>query len=286
MSSLRQVQQGRSYQLPPRAQGIAPNPDEPLASWQDNITRAAALAASPVQHHTHSRTADSPVAEQATPATATAAGRSAKPQTLLSGATRAYLGVSPALVEELCLSAGISPNAEPSTVGAEHWQALFASWQAWLRKLQDKSFAPCSCSTSNRFSVLGTYPTAHSSVHDLLDGYYFSLQAGEVYGGLYQRLSAAVKVALKKARGRVRSFEQQLSSAGDAEAVQKQGDIIVANLYRWARRLLLAALCPSDFHIASLHWLCITSCVAADRTSNGKYWVLPDCLWQFSRASP
>jgi predicted ribosome quality control (RQC) complex YloA/Tae2 family protein len=55
----------------------------------------------------------------------------------------------------------------------------------------------------------------------------------QVYGGLYQRLAAAVKTALKKARGRARSFEQQLSSAGDADAVQRQGDIIVANLYRW-----------------------------------------------------
>lgn len=54
----------------------------------------------------------------------------------------------------------------------------------------------------------------------------------QVYGGLYQRLAAAVKTALKKARGRVRSFEQQLASAGDADAVQRQGDIIVANLYR------------------------------------------------------
>jgi predicted ribosome quality control (RQC) complex YloA/Tae2 family protein len=143
------------------------------------------------------------------------------------------LGVSPALVEELCLSAGVPHSAEPATLSPEQWQALHDCWKSWLTKLHSKAFNPCSCSSSKRFSVLGSYPDQHSSVHDLLDGYYFSLQAGEVYGGLYQRLAAAVKVALKKARGRVYSFEQQLSSAVDAGGVQKQGDIIVANLYRW-----------------------------------------------------
>lgn len=227
MSSLRQVQQGRPYQLPPRAQGIAPSPDEHLATWQDNITRAAALAATQPHQHNHSKPANKP--EQNT----AAAARSAKPQTVLSGATRAYLGVSPALVEELCLSAGVQHSAEPSALTQDQWQALHSCWQSWLTKLHSKAFSPCSCSSSKRFSVLGSYPQQHSSVHELLDGYYFSLQAGEVYGGLYQRLAAAVKVALKKARGRVYSFEQQLSPAVDAEAVQKQGDIIVANLYRW-----------------------------------------------------
>jgi hypothetical protein len=141
--------------------------------------------------------------------------------------------VSPALVEELCVSAGVLPSAEPCSLAPETWQALYTAWQGWLSKLHSKSFSPCSCSSSNRFSVLGTYPEAAASVHGLLDQYYFSLQAGEVYGGLYQKLCGAVKQALKKAKGRVYSFEQQLASAGDAAAVQRQGDIIVANLYRW-----------------------------------------------------
>lgn len=171
MSSLRQVQQGRTYQLPPRAQGIAPSPDEPLSAWQDNITRAAALAAAAALTQQQQRHPE---------AQPSGRGGDTKPQTLLSGATRAYLGVSPALVEELCLSAGVQPNAEPSTLSTESWTALFSAWQAWLAKLQGSSFAPSSCSSSRRFSVLGGYPTTHGSVHELLDGYYFSLQAGEV----------------------------------------------------------------------------------------------------------
>jgi hypothetical protein len=182
MSSLRQVQQGRPYQLPPRAQGIAPSPDEPLAAWQDNITRAAALAAAPPPHHQQQQQQQ----RQSEP----------KPQTLLSGATRAYLGVSPALVEELCLTAGVQPTAEPSTLSTESWAALFSAWQAWLVKLQSSSFNPSSCSSRRRFSVLGGYPSSHSSVHELLDGYYFSLQAGEVSpqgGVVVHRVAAHIR---------------------------------------------------------------------------------------------
>ena len=45
MSSLRQVQQGRAYELPPIVAGVPPSAEEPLARWRDNVTRAAALAA-------------------------------------------------------------------------------------------------------------------------------------------------------------------------------------------------------------------------------------------------
>lgn len=251
MSSLRQVQQGRAYQLPPRAQGIAPNPDEILDSWRDNVTRAAELPASasgPTQQHHQQQ--QQPSTDAAAAGAAERSGSSngsthTKPQTLLSGATRAYLGVSPALVEELCLTAGVLPSAEPSSLSPETWQRLFGAWQGWLTRLGSKDFIPCSCSSSNRFSVLGTYAQqqgtgqqqqpASVSVHQVVDSYYFSLQAGEVYGSLYQRLAGAVKTALKKARGRVYSFEQQLAAAEDAAVVQKHGDIIVANLYRWER---------------------------------------------------
>jgi predicted ribosome quality control (RQC) complex YloA/Tae2 family protein len=76
----------------------------------------------------------------------------------------------------------------------------------------------------------------------MIEGYYRSLQAGEVYAGLHQRLSTAVKQALKKARGRVKSFEQQLQAADEVAAVQKQADIIVANIYMYVTWLVTSGL--------------------------------------------
>ncbi|KAF6261230.1 fibronectin-binding protein A N-terminus-domain-containing protein [Scenedesmus sp. NREL 46B-D3] len=225
MSSLRQVQAGRQYQLPPPVNGVPPSAQEPLDSWQRNVTRAAALAA----------------AEQSAAASKSAAaaaggrhgaGVPAPRGTVLSGATRAYMGVSPALVQELCATAGVAPTASPDTLPPEAWQALHGAWQAWLDRLHSGSFTPSSCPATGKFSVIGSYSQPHTSAHDMVEGYYRGLQAGEVYAGLHQRLSTAVKQALKKARGRARSFEQQLQAADEVAAVQKQADIIVANIYR------------------------------------------------------
>ncbi|WIA33408.1 hypothetical protein OEZ86_006542 [Tetradesmus obliquus] len=223
MSSLRQVQAGRQYQLPPPVNGVPPSPQEPLDTWRDNITRAAALAA-----------AEQAAAPSKKAAAAAAAGMFAPAprETVLAGATRAYMGVSPALVEDLCTTAGISPAASPDSLTPESWQALHAAWQAWLGRLHSGNFAPSSCPATGKFSVIGSYSQPHDSAHDMVEGYYRSLQAGEVYAGLHTRLSTAVKAALKKARGRVKAFEQQLQAADEVAAVQKQADIIVANMYR------------------------------------------------------
>lgn len=224
MSSLRQVQAGRQYQLPPPVNGVPPSPQEPLDTWRDNITRAAALAAA--------EQAAAPSKKAAAAAAASSTVASAPRETVLAGATRAYMGVSPALVEELCATASISPAASPDSLTPESWQALHAAWQAWLGRLHSGNFAPSSCPATGKFSVIDSYSQPHESAHDMVEGYYRSLQAGEVYAGLHTRLSTAVKAALKKARGRVKAFEQQLQAADEVAAVQKQADIIVANMYR------------------------------------------------------
>jgi hypothetical protein len=242
MSSLRQVQAGRQYQLPPPVNGIPPSTEEPLSSLQDNITRAAALAAA--------EQAAAPSRKAAAAAGSAGAVAPAPRETVLSGATRAYMGVSPALVEELCATAGISPTASPDSLSAEAWQAFHIAWQAWLDRLHSGNFTPSSCPATGKFSVIGSYSQPHESAHDMVEGYYHSLQAGEVYAGLHQRLSTAVKQALKKARGRVKSFEHQLQAADEVSAVQKQADIIVANIYRcelmWCKQQLPALLCLPD----------------------------------------
>eukprot|EP00879_Flechtneria_rotunda_P020093 GHRR01021133.1.p1 GENE.GHRR01021133.1~~GHRR01021133.1.p1 ORF type:complete len:570 (+),score=174.79 GHRR01021133.1:640-2349(+) len=219
MSSLRQVQQGRQYQLPPPATGVQPTRDEPAAAWCHNITQAATLAAA------------ERLQQSAAPAAAHQPASAPKPM-LLAGATRAYMGVSPSLVEELCLLANVSPIANPTSLTEDDWHQLHKAWLSWHDRIHSKNFVATSCPKTGKFSVIGTYPQGHQSVHDLVNSYYCSIQVGEVYAGLLQRLTSAVKQALKKARGRVRSFEQQLEAAEGAAAVQKEADIIVANIYR------------------------------------------------------
>ncbi len=56
--------------------------------------------------------------------------------TLVEGLTRAFNGVSPSLVEQLCAACGPggpSPWAEAATgMDASQWTALHTQWQAWL----------------------------------------------------------------------------------------------------------------------------------------------------------
>ena len=50
---------------------------------------------------------------------------------------------------------------------------------------------------------------------------------------MHHRLTASLSVALKKAAGRQRAFEKQLVESEGADAVQLQGDMITANIWRW-----------------------------------------------------
>jgi hypothetical protein len=70
-------------------------------------------------------------------------------------------------------------------------------------------------------------------VHELVEAYYSSLQASELHASLHQKLTAAARGALKKARSRVTAFQQQLAAAEGVGAVQRRADIIMANVYRW-----------------------------------------------------
>eukprot|EP00775_Hariotina_reticulata_P013451 gene13451-13577_t len=125
----------------------------------------------------------------------------------------------------------------PDSHGIINWGKAVAKWPSVLatslcHRLRSGDFAASSCPETSRFSALGAYPQRHECVHDMLDEYYRSIQAAELYAGLHQQLAGAVRQALKKARGRLRSFEQQMAAAGDAAAVQRQADLIVANIYR------------------------------------------------------
>lgn len=222
MSSLRQVQQGQPYQLPPSVNGIPPSSDELLMTWQQNITKAAALAAA-------ERAAAASKRQHSNSASSSSTNSHGS---ISAGATRAYMGVSPSLVEELCQIASINPQSSPDSLTSQDWCELHSAWLIWLDRLHSGNFTACSCPSTKKFSVLGTYNQPHGSVHDMVDGYYRTIQAGEVYSNLHQRLSNAMKQALKKARGKVYSFQQQLTAADNLAALQKEADIIVANLYR------------------------------------------------------
>jgi hypothetical protein len=50
---------------------------------------------------------------------------------------------------------------------------------------------------------------------------------------LLPQLLQAVAGALKKARSKILAFNKQLADSQRAGEVQKRGDLIIANVYRW-----------------------------------------------------
>lgn len=136
------------------------------------------------------------------------------------------------MAEELCASAGVAPGAHPAELSGEQWGALHGAWRGWLERVADGNFAATMDEAGGRFSFLGSFPKTYDSAHEMLESYYSSLQAAEVHSSLHQRLAAAARSALKKARGRVAVFKKQMDAAASVGEVQRQADIILANVYR------------------------------------------------------
>lgn len=85
-----------------------------------------------------------------------AAQRKSEPK-LLDGAVRAFQGVSPSLVHELCYTAHVSPSASVLEISTEGWALLWNAWKAWLERLQVGSFSTCRDADTGRLSVIGSY---------------------------------------------------------------------------------------------------------------------------------
>ena len=55
---------------------------------------------------------------------------------LAAGCVRAFQGVSPSLVADLCAAAGVSPSDPPAALSDGQWAALHAGWLSWLERVQ------------------------------------------------------------------------------------------------------------------------------------------------------
>jgi hypothetical protein len=61
---------------------------------------------------------------------------------LAAGCVRAFQGVSPSLVADLCAAVGVSPSDAPAALSGSQWAALHAAWLAWLERVQSGEAPP------------------------------------------------------------------------------------------------------------------------------------------------
>ncbi|KAG2489798.1 hypothetical protein HYH03_011747 [Edaphochlamys debaryana] len=256
MSSLRQVQTGRPYALPPQLTGVPPTAVNSLDAFRDTLTRAAQLAAAAAAAVAAERAAAAAAggSKQQRRAAAAAAAAAAPPAAaaddaaaststasatagvtagrLVDGFVRAFHGVSPALVEELCAAAGVDQRSNPGALDERQWAELYDRWLTWQQRLAAGDFAACSDPATGRFSVFGSLPVPAASVSALLEAHFGPAAAAEAHEALAGRLGGVVAGALKKARGKARAFQQQLADAGRAAEVSRTAEMITANIYR------------------------------------------------------
>ena len=59
------------------------------------------------------------------------------------------------------------------------------------------------------------------------------MQGNEHFKQLQQQLSTALKQGMKRLRSKMNSLQSQMGSTEESQQIQKQADLLTANLYRY-----------------------------------------------------
>jgi len=134
MSSARAVQVGKQYYAPPGPMGIPPDACQSPLEWQEAVSQG-----------------DKQVDN----------GKSAT--SVARCCVRVFLGVSPALMHDLCSTAGVNPNARLSSLEPSDWGRLYEQWNKWIQRIEESSFE-CTSTPEGGYSMLGR--DRHDGLHE------------------------------------------------------------------------------------------------------------------------
>lgn len=200
-SSMRHLQVGGKYRLPPPARGLPPIPYQPAMEWQNIVTQAAQQGGS-------------------------------KGTSVAQGLLRAFMGVSPALAADLCEVSGLSSTQDPDGLGEKQWAALYAAWLSWVDRIQTGSFAPASTPDPRRISVIGVGNPSAATISQLVDAQFSTAREEEASNVMRQQVTRALSTALNKIYGKIMNFEKQTLGSEAAMQTKNTADLLMANLHR------------------------------------------------------
>ncbi|BAU10876.1 fibronectin-binding A-like protein [Leptolyngbya sp. NIES-3755] len=103
-SSVRPIQTGQPYELPPARLDPAPNLQESIEKWRSRISLV--------------------------------------PSAIRKNLVKSYRGLSSALVLSMLEKAGLDPDQSTETLTDSEWQRLFECWQFWLNAIDKDQFHP------------------------------------------------------------------------------------------------------------------------------------------------
>ncbi len=193
-SSVRPIQTGETYELPPPLTDPAPTLAEPFDRWQERVS----LVPGPLR------------------------------RTLQKN----YRGLSSALTLSLIHAADLNPDQATTSLSAADWQRLFQRWQEWLQALTTETFHPGW--TADGYTVLGWGMTqAVDRVQTVIDRYYTSQLEQQAFVQLRHQLTQKLRTVLDKLRVKARVFQTRLAQSDGADRYREQADLLMANLHHW-----------------------------------------------------
>lgn len=191
-SSVRPIQTGQRYEVPPALTGTTPKVEESYQRWQERVSLV--------------------------------------PGQLKRQLLKSYRGLSPRVAIEIAIAAGLSPQQKTDTLSPAHWQELFSYWQKWLAVLETKQFDPGWL--SDGYTVLGWNKTeSEQEVQTLLNRYYRDEVNRQQFKQLHHQLNQKLINLLKKLNIKANTFRQRLAQSVDAESYRHQGDLLMAHLH-------------------------------------------------------
>ncbi len=193
-SSVRPIQTGDPYELPPPLTDSTPTLTEPFDRWQERV----GLVPGPLR------------------------------RTL----QKTYRGLSSALTLSLLQAAELSPEQSTTSLSADDWQRLFQHWQEWLQALTNETFQPGW--TTDGYTVLGWGMTQTvDCVQSLIDRYYTQQLEQQAFVQLRHQLTQKLHTILAKLRVKATVFQTRLEQSDGADRYREQADLLMANLHHW-----------------------------------------------------
>jgi predicted ribosome quality control (RQC) complex YloA/Tae2 family protein len=193
-SSVRTVQTGQPYQLPPPLFGSNPSLEESFGSWQERVSLI--------------------------------------PDKIERQLIKTYRGVSPVIARFLLKNAKIDSHVTTDQLTQTDWEILFQEWQNWLNTIKTTSFQPGWTDTG--YTVLGGDDFEPvSNVQTLLNRYYTDYVNQETFRQLRHQLSQKINASLEKLRQKANTFTERLQQSENADQYRQQADLLMAYVNQW-----------------------------------------------------
>ncbi|MGB5772909.1 MAG: NFACT RNA binding domain-containing protein, partial [Crocosphaera sp.] len=193
-STVRTVQTGQIYELPPPLTGTFPKLEEPQKRWQERVGLI--------------------------------------PGSLQKQLLNSYRGLSPAVASSMIQEANLQPQQSTETLAEKDWDWLYKLWKIWLNSLETANFNPGY--TQDGYTVLGWgINDIQPDLQSLINDYYSNKINQEKFKQLRHQLVQKTKSILKKLYIKANNFQQKLKQSSEADEHRQQGDLLMAHAHLW-----------------------------------------------------